>query len=175
MIRIFEENSILGVSSVMIKDSFVKGKNRNKENNSTEKKEAKEAKNVNMSEVEMSTELDNDKVSSVETDESILEACMEDTGLSMEEDSDSGVEHDEEREADLDSTIYNEYVGSLNEQIEFLKGQIDEKNKQLNSKDELILNFQFLLKEDRSRILLLEDKLEDKKVGFWKRLFKKNM
>lgn len=168
MIRIFEDNSILGVSSVMMKNPFTKEKNKSEVNKTTVENEGEDA---DLSKLDINTELENGIVESAETTDSILEACMEDTGLSMEDDLDSGVEQEEDLEENVDPTIYNEYVASLNEQIEFLKGQINEKNRQLTTKDELILNFQYLLKEDRSRILLLENKLDDNKVSFWKRLF----
>ena len=90
-------------------------------------------------------------------------------------------DNNEKVEKKESTEVYEDYIGSLNEQIDFLKGQIDEKNRQLTSKDELILNFQYLLKEDRNRILLLENKMEDKKEdikeekkeSFWKKIFNK--
>lgn len=67
--------------------------------------------------------------------------------------------------------LQNDYINALKEQIDYLKNELDIKNNQLtvkdhqlNNKDELIRNFQILLKEDKDRILLLEERLEEKEI-----------
>ncbi len=95
---------------------------------------------------------------------------MEDTSLA-EEIEEETIETTPKAEA-IHQEIYGDYVHSLNEQIDFLKGQVEEKNRQLNSKDELIRNFQYLLKEDRNRIELLEHKIRGRKTNILATLFK---
>lgn len=51
------------------------------------------------------------------------------------------------------------YINGLNEQINFLKKEIDIKNEQLQKKDELLKNFQVLLLHEQQDKKLLEDKI----------------
>ncbi len=61
-------------------------------------------------------------------------------------------------------TIQKDYIENLKVHIEELKNELQIKNDQLKRKDELIINFQILLKEDKDRILLLEKGLEEKAI-----------
>lgn len=163
MIRMFDEDTILGVSSVVIKTNSI-----NKNND--EKKEALESSGNTEGNFENKEE-DTSKRKEEQIDEIDGNTELQDD-LKLEGEV---IEETYEKPGKKESTeVYEDYIGSLNEQIQFLKGQIDEKNRQLTTKDELILNFQYLLKEDRNKILQLENKIEDKKESFWKRLFNKS-
>ncbi|WP_430886268.1 hypothetical protein [Fusibacter sp. JL216-2] len=54
----------------------------------------------------------------------------------------------------------SDYLDHLHEEIKFLKEQLEVKDHQLNKKDELILNFQVLLKSEQDKVLRLESSLE---------------
>ncbi len=170
MIRIVEEDTLLGTSKVTImKNTESTVKETHVETHLHPNNGIKIEQNgavINP----ITSELNDIIPPNEPSDEEILEACMEDTSLA-EEIEEETIEPTPKAEA-IHQEIYGDYVHSLNEQIDFLKGQVEEKNRQLNSKDELIRNFQYLLKEDRNRIELLEHKLEEEKTTFWQRLFK---
>lgn len=171
MIRIVEEDKILGTSKVTIKEKPI---------HVEEKAEDcfEQGIKVEQSGVVFKKEPEAEETHAEieeQSEEEILEACMEDTSLAEEPEIQTASEEKKDETASQEAfknQIYEDYMVSLNEQIDFLKNQLNEKNKQLNSKDELIRNFQFLLKEDRSRIQLLEHKLNTKKKSFWEKLFK---
>jgi len=61
------------------------------------------------------------------------------------------------------------HLEDMQAQIEFMKRIIDEQNRQLQTKDELIRNFQVLLKTEQDQVLKLETTLESAstKRSFW--------
>lgn len=54
--------------------------------------------------------------------------------------------------------LSSEHVSDLRRQIAFLQQQIDSQNQQLRTKDELIRNFQVLMKAQQDQVLRLETK-----------------
>ena len=77
----------------------------------------------------------------------------------------NGLEPDQEIMNDENPSMdhrvrYSEYVDHLQEEIKFLKQQLEVKDHQLDKKDELILNFQVLLKSEQDKVLRLESSLE---------------
>jgi len=79
---------------------------------------------------------------------------------SVEEDSLDDVEEFAQSDMTSEASVDSRLIEQFKNEIEFLKKQINVKDAQLGSKDELILNFQVLLKSEQDKILLLETKLE---------------
>lgn len=71
------------------------------------------------------------------------------------------------------TALNKDYISSLKDQISNLQKELDIKNNQLESKDKLIENFQVLMKDDKEKILLLEDQVvsQSSKKNIFKRLF----
>lgn len=74
-----------------------------------------------------------------------------------------GVDHDaiHDGQASGGEDERSEFVDHLYEEIRFLKKQLEVKDHQLDKKDELILNFQVLLKSEQDKVLRLESSLGD--------------
>lgn len=61
------------------------------------------------------------------------------------------------------------HLNDLKDQICMLQKELDIKNEQLERKDKLLENFQVLLKKEKEKTLLLEEK----KPSIWEKIFKK--
>lgn len=56
------------------------------------------------------------------------------------------------------------FIHQLEKEIRFLKSQIEIKDQQLATKDDLLVNFQVLLKSEQEKVLLLEDFQKEKET-----------
>lgn len=81
-----------------------------------------------------------------------------------------------------DSVVEAGHLSDLRQQIRFLQQVIESQNQQLNTKDELIRNFQVLLKTEQDQVLKLEARVAEKapeapsvqeKSGWFRSLAKK--
>jgi len=90
-----------------------------------------------------------------------------------------GVEHVIQEEG---SAVEAGHLSDLRQQIRFLQQIIESQNQQLNTKDELIRNFQVLLKTEQEQVLKLESRSAQKvpetvvsqeKPGWFRSLAKK--
>lgn len=123
--------------------------------------------------VECEIEDDQDQLSPsnacISSDSSI--SATKDTGDHFKSDKDWEMESDElvieeESVKDANSNDFNKndiLVEYLQNEIHFLKQQIEVKDRQLDKKDELILNFQVLLKSEQDKVLRLESKMTEEK------------
>jgi len=88
------------------------------------------------------------------------DAEIQDFSSADEDDSLEDIEEFTQSDMTSKALLDSQLIEQFKSEIEFLKKQIDVKDAQLGSKDELILNFQVLLKSEQDKILLLETKLE---------------
>lgn len=71
-------------------------------------------------------------------------------------------------------TGQDNYTKSLLDQIELLKSELNKKDDQINNTLRLLENSQILLKENKEKILMLENKEEEKKKFSFKSFFSRN-
>lgn len=67
----------------------------------------------------------------------------------------------EEENHHRENKMADRLILSLEDQVAFLKLQLEVKDNQLHAKDELIRNFQVLIKQDQDTILMLENRLSE--------------
>lgn len=96
-------------------------------------------------------------------DDQVGQKCQEGHDTCDKNTSGTGVDHDtnHDGQASGGEDERSEFVDHLYEEIRFLKKQLEVKDHQLDKKDELILNFQVLLKSEQDKVLRLESSLED--------------
>ena len=70
-------------------------------------------------------------------------------------------------------TALQNQIKQLEKDKEFLKSELDAKNKHIETQARLLENSQILLKDQQQKILRLESKSEPETKNFFKRLFKK--
>lgn len=70
-------------------------------------------------------------------------------------------------------TSQDDYIKSLLDQIELLKSELNKKDDQINNTLRLLENSQILIKDNKEKILMLENEEEKKKFSF-KNIFSRN-
>ena len=71
-------------------------------------------------------------------------------------------------------TGQDDYTNSLLDQIELLKSELNKKDDQINNTLRLLENSQILLRENKEKIVMLENKEKEKKKFSFKGLFSRN-
>lgn len=71
-------------------------------------------------------------------------------------------------------TGQDDYTNSLLDQIELLKSELNKKDDQINNTLRLLENSQILLRENKEKIVMLENKEKEKKKFSFKDLFSRN-
>jgi len=67
--------------------------------------------------------------------------------------------------------VKNEIINELKNQINYLEQQSQKKDELIDNQSRQLENFQVLLKQEQSKALYIEEKIQTKR--FWERIFKK--
>lgn len=66
------------------------------------------------------------------------------------------------RDMPLEPVNQSDHMGDLRQMVQFLQQVVETQNHQLKTKDELIRNFQVLLKSEQEQVLRLESRIDEK-------------
>lgn len=98
-----------------------------------------------------------------------------DSKVDTEEEIDEAVKQSNETYSEQFTDLQDKYINSLQSQIEYLKNELEVKNKLISDQARMIENSQVLLRDNQQKILMLEDKVKEaaeiKPKGFLKKIF----
>jgi len=68
-------------------------------------------------------------------------------------------------ESVVEAPVQTEHLTDMRQMIQFLQQVVDNQNQQLKTKDELIRNFQVLLKSEQEQVMKLETAMVEKQIS----------